>query len=87
MRTLIRKVIADIDARAREIILVVHWMGGIHAELRLPRRRRGQRNSTSKEIVEAARGTRADLRRRSDRGLLDRNDLRTGNGNRWTRER
>ena len=28
-----------------KIVLVIHWMGGIHTELRLPRRRRGQRNS------------------------------------------
>jgi hypothetical protein len=42
----IQELIADIDAAAGEIVLLIHWMGGTHTELRLPRRRRGQRNST-----------------------------------------
>ena len=50
VRTLIHEVIADIDAEAAggsgEIVLVIHWVGGVHTDLRLPRRRRGQRNST-----------------------------------------
>ena len=41
MRTVIREVIADIDADAAEIVLLIHWMGGVHTELRLPKRRRG----------------------------------------------
>jgi hypothetical protein len=52
VRTLINEVIADIEPQAGEIILVLHWVGGIHNELRLPRRRRGQRNSTAVEIIE-----------------------------------
>ena len=32
MRTLIQEVVADIDDNAAEVILVVHWMGGIHTE-------------------------------------------------------
>jgi hypothetical protein len=43
VRTLIREVIAAIDGGAAEIVLLVHWMGGVHSELRLPRRRRGLR--------------------------------------------
>ena len=38
VRELIREVIADLDEQDGEIILVVHWMGGVHTELRLPRR-------------------------------------------------
>jgi hypothetical protein len=43
VRAVIHEVIADIDPEAAEIVLVVHWIGGIHSEMRLPRRRRGQR--------------------------------------------
>jgi hypothetical protein len=39
VRTLINQVIADIDDVAAEIVLVVHWIGGIHSEMRLPKRR------------------------------------------------
>jgi hypothetical protein len=38
VRTVIHEVIADIDAEAAEIVLHIHWMGGAHTELRLPRR-------------------------------------------------
>jgi hypothetical protein len=55
VRTVIREVIADIDAEAAEIILAIHWMGDLHTEVRLPRRRRGQRNSTSADIIAAVR--------------------------------
>jgi hypothetical protein len=32
--------LADIDDVAAEIVLVVHWVGGVHSEIRLPKRRR-----------------------------------------------
>ena len=43
VRTLIHEVVADIDDAASEIVLVVHWDGGVHSKRRLPKRRRGQR--------------------------------------------
>jgi hypothetical protein len=49
VRIAIHDVIADVDSEAAEIVLVVHWIGGVHSEIRLPRRRRGLRNSTSAE--------------------------------------
>jgi hypothetical protein len=45
VRTLIREIVVDVDAQAGEVILVIHWKGGLHTELRLPRRRRGQNNA------------------------------------------
>jgi DNA invertase Pin-like site-specific DNA recombinase len=87
VRTLIHEVIADINDEASEIVIVVHWVGGAHSEMRLPKRRRGQRNSTSADILDAVR--RLVLIASDDliAGLLNRNGLKTGNGNRWTRER
>lgn len=87
VRTVIHEVIADIDDTAAEIVLVVHWMGDIHTELRLPRRRRGQRNSTSGDIIAAVRQLVLIASDDLIAGILNRNGLLTGNGNRWTRER
>ena len=87
VRTLIREVIADINAEAAEIVLVIHWMGGVHTELRLPRRRKGQRNSTSPDIITAVRHLVLIANDDLIAGTLNRNGLVTGNGNRWTRER
>ena len=82
-----REVIADIDAEAAEIVLVIHWMGGVHTELRLPRRRKGQRNSTSPDIITAVRHLVLIANDDLIAGILNRNKLVTGHGNRWTRER
>jgi hypothetical protein len=82
VRTLVQEVVVDVDDEAAEIVLVVHWAGGAHTELRLPRRRRGQCTGTSIEIVEAVRVL---VRIAGDdliAGLLNRNGLVTGRGNR-----
>lgn len=87
VRTLVEEVIADVDPDAAEIIFHIHWKGGVHTEVRLPRRRRGQMNHTSKDVVAAVRSL---ARLCSDdviAGVLNRNGLKTGRGNRWTRER
>ena len=88
VRTLIREIVVDVDADAGELLLFIHWQGGTHTELRLPRRRRGQHSTqTSKDIVVAVRVL---VRVCSDdviAGVLNRNGLRTGHGNHWTRER
>jgi transposase len=85
--TLIQEVVADIDPQAAEISLVVQWIGGVHSEIRLPRRRRGQRNSTSADIIAAVRHLALMANDDLIAGILNRNGLVTGHGNRWTRER
>ena len=87
VRTLVHEVVADIDDAASEIVLIVHWVGGAHSELRLPKRRRGQRNSISADIIQAVRQLVLIASDDLIAGLLNRNRLKTGNGNRWTRER
>lgn len=87
VRTLINEVVADLDDRTSEIVLVMHWVGGVHTELRLPKRRRGQRNATPDDIVRAVRQPVLIANDDVIAGVLNRNGLTTGNGNRWTRER
>jgi DNA invertase Pin-like site-specific DNA recombinase len=87
VRTLIHEVVADIDDAASEIVIVVHWSGGVHSEIRLPKRRRGQRNSTPDDVVAAVRELALIARDDLIAGLLNRNGIKTGHGNRWTRER
>jgi hypothetical protein len=87
VRTIIHEVVADIDDAAAEIVLVVHWIGGVHSEIRLSKRRRGQRNSTSVDVISAVRQLVLIANDDLIAGILNRNGLKTGNGNRWTRER
>jgi hypothetical protein len=79
--------VADIDAAASEIAIVVHWSGGVHSEIRLPRRRRGQRNSTPADVIAAVRELALIANDDLIAGILNRNGLKTGHGNRWSRER
>jgi hypothetical protein len=87
VRTLIHEVMADIDDAASEIVIAVHWSGGVHSEIRLPKRRRGQRNSTPADVLAAVRELSLIASDDLIAGLLNRNGLKTGHGNRWTRER
>src|SRR5215469_3107699 len=88
LRTLIEEVLVDVDSSQGELLLTVHWKGGAHTPLRLPRRRRGQCSTqTPRELIEAV----SVLARISSddviAGVLNRNGHLTGRGNRWTRER
>jgi DNA invertase Pin-like site-specific DNA recombinase len=88
VRTLIEEVVVDVDAAAGEIIAVIHWKGGAHTEVRIPRRRRGySRAHTSSEIVDAVRVLVRICSDDTIAGALSRSGLVTGMGNRWTRER
>ena len=87
VRTLIHEVVADIDDKASEIVLFIHWVGGVHSEMRLPKRRRGQRNSTSTDVIAAVRQLVLIAKDDLIAGILNRNGFTTGHGNRWTRER
>lgn len=87
VRTLIHEAVNDLDDGTAEIVLTLHWMGGAHTEHRLPRRRRGQRTSTPADLVEAVRTLALIARDDVIAGVLNRNGLKTGHGNRWTRER
>lgn len=87
IRTLIEEIVVDVDGTAGEVLLTIHWKGGVHTELRVPRRRRGYCTATSKETVEAVRLLARTCTDDVIAGVLNRNALRTGRGNRWTRER
>jgi DNA invertase Pin-like site-specific DNA recombinase len=88
LRSLIRDIIVDVDALAAEVIVVIHWKGGVHTELHLPRRRRGQNTThTSKEAIETVRVLSRICTDQVIAAVLNRNGLPTGRGNRWTQER
>lgn len=87
VRTLIEDIIADLDRDASEVVLTIHWVGGVHTELRIPRRRRGSATATPSSTVDAIRVLARICTDDVIAGFLNRNGLVTGRGNRWTRER
>jgi DNA invertase Pin-like site-specific DNA recombinase len=88
VRAVVAEIIVDVDASASEVVLVIHWKGGIHTTLRVRRRRSGEnRHHTSKDIVEAVRILARVCTDEIIAGVLNRNGVLTGRGNRWTLER
>ena len=88
LRAVIHEVVVDVDAEVGEVILLIHWQGGVHTELRIPRRRRGQNSAqTPKDLIAAVRVLARICSDDVVASTLNRNGLLTGRGNRWTRER
>jgi excisionase family DNA binding protein len=87
VRTLMREVVVDLDAERSEVVLTIHWQGGVHTELRVPRRRRGSVTSAAPDTIAAVRILARVLTDEMIAGFLNRNGLKTGRGNRWTKER
>lgn len=88
VRTLIHEVVVEVDESAAEVVLLIHWKGGIHSELRFARRRRGQNKThSSPQVVDAVRALANICTDDLIASALNRSGLPTGRGNRWSRER
>jgi len=88
MRILIEEIIADVDESHREIVLVIHWAGGRHSELRLKKRETGQhRRCTSVEAVEVVRQMADRFSDELIAATLNRLGTHTGIGNTWDKDR
>ena len=62
VRALINEITVDIDEPAREIVLIIHWKGGQHSELRLRKPRSGEHECrTSDEALAVIRGMASPL--------------------------
>jgi hypothetical protein len=88
VRALIEEVVVDVDEARAEVILVIHWKGGLHTQVRIPRRRRGQHSyNTPPDTLDAVQVLARVMPDKMIAATLNRNGLRTGKGNFWTRER
>ena len=87
LRTLIEEILVDVDSAAGAVQVAIHWKGGIHAELTVARRRRGQNSRhLSANTAEAIELFARILPDSAIAGCLTQNGLRTGTGNFWTKE-
>ena len=85
-RVLIVEIVADIDEERDEVLLLIHWSGGHHTELRQARAsRRGRPTSAQlKPIIETLRKVLDDA---SIAAALNREQIRPADGQTWTRKR
>ena len=81
---LIQEIVCDLDETANEIVLLIHWTGGWHSELRVPRVKTGcGPTGPAPSAVEAIRKLAS---RWSDRDIavsLNRMRCKTGDGETW----
>jgi hypothetical protein len=88
VRTLVEEVLVDIDEEVGEIDVVIHWRGGIHSALRVPKRGHGQhRATTPPDVLKTIEVLARICDDRLIAGYLNRQHLRTAKGLRWTKER
>ena len=88
VRIVIEEVVADVDESSREIVLLIHWAGGRHSELRVKKRETGQHGQcTSPEAIEVVRHMAGRFPDELIAATLNRLALRTGIGNTWNKQR
>jgi len=88
VRALITEIVADVDEAAGEIVLVIHWKGGQHSELRVKKPKTGEHGCGTPEQALAVMRTMAG--RWPDQDIaasLNRMGLPTGHGKTWTAHR
>lgn len=83
--TLIEEVVIDLDEAADEVVLVIHWVGGRHTEVRMPRLKTGRypavQHPAAVDVIRKLGG------QWSDRELavtMNRMRCRTEDGETWT---
>jgi len=84
VRILIREIVADVDENSREVVLVIHWAGGRHSELRVKKSETGRsRRCTDPETIEVLQQMAGRYTDQQIAATLNRLKLRTGVGNSW----
>ena len=88
VRILIREIIVDVEEKSREVVLVIHWAGGRHSELRVKKFETGRsRRCTDPEAIEVLRQMAGKFSDRQIAATMNRLRLRTGVGNSWNEMR
>ena len=88
VRILIEEIVVDVDTNSSEIILVIHWSGGRHSELRVKKNEVGKhRRCTEIEPIAIIRQMAVRFRDEQIAATLNRLGLRTGAGNTWNESR
>jgi excisionase family DNA binding protein len=85
VRILVHEIVADIDEAAGQIVLLIHWAGGRHSELRIKKNPSGRHSKcTADEAVEVVRQMAGKYSDERIAATLNRLGLRTGAGNGWS---
>ncbi len=88
VRILIREIVADVDENSNEIVLLIHWTGGRHSELRVKKNATGRHSHcTSMEAIEVIRQMAGRFPDEQIAATLNRLGFSTGAGQTWNEQR
>jgi DNA invertase Pin-like site-specific DNA recombinase len=88
IRIVIEEIVANVDEQTQEVVLVIHWAGGRHSELRVPKLKTGRHGRCTKtEAVDLVRQMASGYTDEEIALTLNRIGLRTGAGNTWNEMR
>jgi hypothetical protein len=88
IRILVEEIVADVDESAHEVVLWIHWAGGRHSELHVPKLKTGHHSRCTKaEAVDIVRQMASIYSDEEIALTLNRLGLKTGVGNTWNETR
>jgi DNA invertase Pin-like site-specific DNA recombinase len=88
LRTVLEEIIVEMRDDPHEILLRLHWSGGVHSELSVQRLRAGEHCYKSpQEVVDMIRDLAKVCDDNTIAAVLNRNGITTGQGNRWNKSR
>ena len=83
-RAAVEVVMADVDEDQNQILLEIHWKGGAHTTIRLPKESQRGRSRTAKEVVELIKQLSRQMPDRHIVALLNKLGYKTTADNAWT---
>lgn len=84
VRTLVEEVVVDVDQAANQVVMLIHWSGGRHTELRIWKPKTGEHgHKTAIEAVEVVKQMAGQYPDDVIAGTLNRLGFSTGYGNTW----
>lgn len=88
LRTALDEIVVDVRDDPPEVVLILHWAGGVHTGLRVPKNRTGQHHRcTDRKVVDLVRELAQVCDDASTARILNLSGYRTGQGNTWTQAR
>jgi DNA invertase Pin-like site-specific DNA recombinase len=88
VRILVEELVVDVDEEKQDIVVLIHWAGGRHSELRVSKRGTGQHGqSTGMEASAVIRQMAGRFGDGEIAATLNRLRLRTGTGHSWNGQR
>jgi hypothetical protein len=87
-RILVREIVVDLDGKSNEVILMIHWTGGRHSEVRVAKNKSGHTSRwTDPDALKVIRRMAGKWSDREIALTLNRMGLRSGTGLTWTEVR